>query len=269
MANYAIGDIQGCYKALQALLKKIKFNPQQDQLWLVGDLVNRGPQSLAVLYFLQQLDNSAHIVLGNHDLHLLSVAYGMKPYQAKDTFKDVLDAPDCEQLCDWLRQQKLLIHHPELDFTLVHAGIPPQWDLSQALSYASEVEYVLQHGDYKKFLKHSYGNKPLQWDESLSGWKRLRLICTYFTRMRLCTAAGKLDLKHKNSPPKTPQQYAAWFSWPQRKMRGHKILFGHWASLQGDTNNTPNVFALDTGCIWGDCLSALRLEDRRYFRIDC
>ncbi len=267
MATYAIGDIQGCYSALQRLLEKIGFNPQHDALWFTGDLVNRGPQSLETLRFIKQLGEREVTVLGNHDLHLLAVAHGLHSGKPQDTLQGILDAPDFTELCDWLRQQPLLYHDPTLNYTMVHAGIPAQWDLSTALSHAHEVESALRSPQYAEFLAHLYGAEPSCWDNNLSGWPRLRLITNYFTRMRFCTAAGQLDLKHKMTSIDSAE-YLPWFQLPNRQNRDLRIIFGHWAALRGKTS-AADVYALDTGCVWGDCLTAMRLEDQQRFSVAC
>ncbi len=268
MATYAIGDIQGCLEPLQCLLKEIEFNPPNDRLWLAGDLINRGPDTLATLRFLYELRDSITIVLGNHDLHFIAVYYGLRKRGKNDTLDELLRAPDCADLVYWLRQQKLLHHDPLLNFTMVHAGIPPQWDLSEALAHAREVENVLQGDKIENFLVGMYGNLPSRWDENLDGVDRLRLITNYFTRMRFCNAEGELELQTKESADAAPPGFAPWFSYLARKTCSEKIIFGHWAALEGRTN-VNNVFALDTGCVWGGALSALRLEDEAPFSCDC
>lgn len=266
MSNYVIGDIQGCFKELMALLETIDFNPKQDKLWFTGDLVNRGPESLAVLRFVKQLPHPI-VVLGNHDLHLLAVAQGQAPLRKDNTLDEILVAPDCEDLFDWLRHQPLL--YSALGFTLVHAGIPPQWTVNQAHNYAKEVETILQADNYRELFTHLYGDIPNQWDESLTGWPRLRLIINYFTRLRFCTAEGQLELQNKGKPNSPlPPGFMPWFKIPSRLHRGKKIIFGHWAALEGKTDE-PNIFALDTGCVWGKCLTAMRLEDKALFSVPC
>ncbi len=268
MSTYAIGDIQGCLEPLQCLLKKIAFDPAKDTLWLAGDLINRGPDTLATLRFLYRMRDSLRIVLGNHDLHFLAVAYGLRKKGKQDTLDELLQAPDCAELIAWLRRQKLLHHDPALGFTMVHAGIPPQWDLTQAQTYAREVEAALQGDTIVQYLGAMYGNQPNHWKNSLKGQERLRLITNYFTRMRFCNAKGDLELETKESASAAPVGYAPWFSFAERKTKHEKILFGHWAALEGQTN-TPNVYALDTGCVWGGALTAMRLDDLRIFSCDC
>lgn len=268
MATYAIGDIQGCLEPLQCLLKEIEFNPAQDKLWLAGDLINRGPDSLATLRFLYQLRDSITIVLGNHDLHFIAVHYGLRKRGKNDTLDELLRAPECAILVDWLRQQKLVHHDPLLKFTMVHAGIPPQWDLTEALARSREVERVLQADGLENFLAGMYGNFPSCWSSDLTGVDRLRLITNYFTRMRFCNAEGELELETKESADAAPEGFAPWFSFPERKMQSEKILFGHWAALEGRAE-ANNIYALDTGCVWGGALTALRLEDERRFSCNC
>jgi len=267
MSTYAIGDIQGCYTELLALLKLIQFDPNRDQLWFAGDLINRGPDSLAVLRFIKSLTPAPIVTLGNHDLYFLAVASGAIPHRKnKDTFDDILQADDCEELCAWLRNQKLF-HHDQ-GFTLVHAGIPPQWDLATSQRLAHEVEEVLQGDRAIEFFAHMHGNEPSLWDETLTGWKRLRLIINYLTRMRFCNEEGRLELYCKSTLGSQPQGYHPWFDIPSRLTQNDKILFGHWASLRGEVD-VRNVYALDTGCVWGGKLSAFRLEDERFFSVAC
>jgi len=267
MSTYAIGDIQGCYDDLQRLLELIEFNPKQDTLWFVGDLVNRGPKSLKVLRFIKSLGEHAIAVMGNHDLHLLAVAHGASKIKAKDTFNDILAAPDREELIQWLRQLPFLHYDSELEVILVHAGLPPQWNLAQARQYANEVETAVQ-GE-TQFFANMYGDKPKQWSEELRGWDRLRFISNCFTRLRYCDAEGNLDLQKKNSPTfDTNYKNIAqqpWFIWPNN--RNTQIIFGHWAALGYHANH--NVYALDSGCIWGGALTALRVEDKQVFSSPC
>lgn len=268
MATYAIGDIQGCLASLECLLKKIQFNPAVDKLWLAGDLINRGPDSLGTLRFLYSIRHALTIVLGNHDLHFIAVYFGLRKKGNSDTLQELINAPDAAELIHWLRQQKLLHVDAALGFSMVHAGIPPQWDLAEAQARAGEVEAMLRGDDCENFLKAMYGNEPDKWKNSLVGIDRLRLITNYFTRMRFCDSNGKLELKAKESMAAAPAGYAPWFSFAERKTAGQKLLFGHWAALEGKTN-TPNVYALDTGCVWGGRLTALRLEDESRFSCDC
>lgn len=268
MSTYAIGDIQGSYYPLLRLLEKIQFDPASDKLWLAGDLVNRGPNSLEVMRFLYSIRSSVISVLGNHDLHLLAIARGYRKLNTHDSIAQLLEADDCSLLLDWLRHCKILHHDPELKFTMVHAGIPPQWDLIRACAHARELEAVLHSNQYEEFLANMYGNEPAIWKHKLIGYDRLRIITNYFTRMRFCTAEGELELETKTAAVDAPVGFAPWYSHNNRKTRDDKIIFGHWAALEGRAN-TPNVYALDTGCAWGGALTAMRLEDEVFFHCDC
>jgi bis(5'-nucleosyl)-tetraphosphatase (symmetrical) len=265
MATYAIGDIQGCYNELQALLDKISFSPARDTLWLTGDLVNRGSESLTTLRFIKNLSPAPKIVLGNHDLHLLALAANIGKPKRGDTLNEILQAPDCDELCAWLRQQPLLHYDATLDLTMIHAGLAPQWDLSLAQQCAHEVEIALTSADYVTFLNQMYGNEPDRWDKKLSGWDRLRFSVNCLTRLRFCDSKNRLVLKEKGSPVATPQ-LCPWFSVPGRAHSELEIIFGHWASLNGNSNR-PYIHALDTGCVWGGELTAMRLEDRQRFSV--
>lgn len=268
MAVYAIGDIQGCYDELQGLLALIRFDPDKDQVWFTGDLVNRGPASLQVLRAVRALGDSAVTVLGNHDLHLLAVAEGTAPFQGSDTLDDILSAPDRDELLHWLRQRPLLHHDATLNYTLVHAGLAPQWDLATAQACAREVEAALQGGSYRDFFQHMYGNQPDVWRDELAGWERLRFSINSFTRLRYCDADGHYQFKAKGEPGTQPAGFMPWFEVPGRRSRDLRIVFGHWSSLglyQGS-----GVIALDTGCLWGDQLTAMRLDgDHGIFSVDC
>ena len=265
MATYAIGDIQGCYAEFQQLLEQIRFDPAQDRLWLVGDLVNRGPDSLQVLRFVKSLGDKAITVLGNHDLHLLAVAEGTAELHRSDTLDEILAAPDRDELLFWLRQQRLL--YAEGDYVLVHAGLLPQWSVKQAANLAHEVENALRGDDYATFLSRMYGNNPHNWDNDLDGYKRLRVIVNAFTRMRICTPQGELEFKFKGEIERIPAGYLPWFEVPERKSRKVTVIFGHWSAL--GLKVTPNVIALDTGCLWGGPMTAIRLEDRQLFQVSC
>lgn len=266
MATYAVGDIQGCLTPLRELLERVEFAPGRDCLWVAGDLVNRGPESLQTLRFIHSLGDSAKVVLGNHDLHLLGVVHGTRDLNRKDTLDAILTADDRDELLDWLRCQPLLRHHEEFGYVMTHAGIPPIWNLEQAKARAAEVEAVLQGSDYEAFFTHMYGNEPDVWRENLAGWDRLRVIVNYFTRMRFCDAAGRLDMKAKEGVDSGPAGFAPWFSYPARCQE--KILFGHWAAIEGRTD-TPNAIALDTGCVWGNSLTMVRLDDGMKFQTSC
>ncbi|WP_061290196.1 symmetrical bis(5'-nucleosyl)-tetraphosphatase [Azotobacter vinelandii] len=269
MAVYATGDLQGCLEPLKCLLDRVAFEPGRDRLWLTGDLVNRGPQSLETLRFIHGMRDSVTTVLGNHDLHLLAVAHDIERLKKSDTLREILEAPDRDLLLDWLRWQKLLHHDGERGIVLVHAGIPPQWSLKKALRLAAEVEEALRDDSrLPQFLDGMYGNDPLRWNGRLRGTARLRAITNYFTRMRFCTADGTLDLKSKEGLGSAPSGFTPWFSHPRRKTRGQKILFGHWAALEGHCDE-PGVIALDTGCVWGGALTLLNLDTGEYHRCAC
>ncbi|MDE2088418.1 MAG: symmetrical bis(5'-nucleosyl)-tetraphosphatase [Gammaproteobacteria bacterium] len=267
MAVYAIGDIQGCFDELQALLARIEFDPGRDRLWLVGDLVNRGPHSLRVLRFVKDLGERAVTVLGNHDLHLLATAYGCRPRRPKDTFNDVLEANDREELLDWLRRRPLLHHDAESGYTLIHAGLPPQWDLAQAQACAREVESSLRGPDCRALLENMYGDGPERWSDALTGWERLRFSINCFARLRYCDNQGRLNLEETGPPGSQPAPYRPWFAVPGRASADLNIVFGHWATLGPRVEK--GVFPLDTGCVWGGALTALRLDDRRWFSLPC
>lgn len=268
MATYAIGDVQGCFDALETLLNHIDFNPEKDILWFTGDLVNRGPKSLETLRFVKQLGRNQHIVLGNHDLHLLALAHGVKKTQSDDTLSALLQAPDREELLNWLKQQPLLYHDNYLGYTMVHAGLAASWDLATAQALAAEVSQVIQGEQAADFFQHMYGNYPDQWQDDLQGMGRLRCITNYFTRTRFCYPDGKLELEHAEPSTSDHPQLIPWFDVPNRVNTNLKIIFGHWAALSGITH-TPNTYALDTGCVWGYCLTAMRLEDEKRFSIPC
>ncbi len=265
MAIYAVGDVQGCYVELQQLLERIRFDPARDKLWLVGDLVNRGPGSLEVLRLIRSLGDSAITVLGNHDLHLLAVSEGVAELHRTDTLDAVLSAPDRDELLDWLRRQRLL--HAEGGCVLVHAGLLPQWSVSKAASLAGEVENALRGADYATFLARMYGNAPHAWSDDLHGYKRLRVIVNAFTRLRICTSQGEMEFRFKGEVEHIPAGYMPWFEVPERKSRDATVIFGHWSAL--GLKVTPNVIALDTGCLWGGPMSAMRLEDRQLFQVAC
>lgn len=268
MSTYAIGDLQGCLEPLQRLLDRINFDPADDKLWLVGDLINRGPDSLQTLRLVYELRENAVVVLGNHDLHFLAVAYGHRDEGRHDTFETLLDADDLAHMAAWLRQCPLLHRDPQLGFTMTHAGIPPIWNLAQAEARAREVEAVLQGEQFELYLAHMYGNEPSRWSDQLVGPERWRLITNYFTRMRFCTAEGELELHAKTSAKQAPAGFLPWFAHPEHRCRNDKIIFGHWAALRGQAT-ARNVYALDTGCVWGGSLTALRLEDERLFHCRC
>lgn len=268
MTSYVIGDIQGCYDALQRLLAKIRFSPDKDVLWFVGDLVNRGPDSLKVIQFVQSLKENAITVLGNHDLHMLAVLTDLEKPRPKDTLDEIFNSSHKSQIIDWIRQQALMHVDNDNKYVLTHAGCYPGWTVDEAQSYAKEVEKTLQSDNYIEFLTNMYGNQPAKWDNSLSDWDRLRFITNCFTRMRCVNAELELDLKFKGSPSKTPNGLVPWFELGVELRSPYKILFGHWSTLGYVHNN--NVFALDTGCLWGGQLTALALEQEPFVvSVDC
>jgi bis(5'-nucleosyl)-tetraphosphatase (symmetrical) len=259
MAVYAIGDVQGCYDELRQLLATVHFDRSNDRLWFVGDLVNRGPKSLETLRFVRDLGPAAVTVLGNHDLHLLAAAHGIHPGSVDgDTLEPILAAPDRDELIDWLRHLPLLHHDGNLGYLMVHAGLPPQWDLALAQRCATEVETVLRSDRLDTFLSRMYGNKPKQWAADLAGWDRLRFIVNCFTRMRFCDRDGRLDLKSSGPPGSQPEGYYPWYEIPGRASAGMNIIFGHWSTLRA--TGVPGVYPTDSGCLWGGQLTALRID---------
>lgn len=268
MAIYAVGDVQGCFDELQTLLEELAFG-SDDTLWFTGDLVNRGPKSLEALRFVKGLGARAITVLGNHDLHLLAVAQGCEQYRRRDSFADVLHAPDRDELLEWLRVRPLLHHDDALGFTMLHAGLPPQWDLQQAHACARELEAMLRGPHYAEFLRVMYGNEPQQWSDALSGWDRLRFITNCLTRLRYCDAHGRCALREKGAPGTQPKGYMPWFEVPGRRSANLQIIFGHWSTL--GAYPVTNVFPLDGGCVWGGGLLAMRLDGvrRERMRLEC
>lgn len=267
MSIYAIGDIQGCFDDLQRLLDFIKFDPQNDQLWFVGDLVNRGPKSLETLRFVKSLGQSAVTVLGNHDLHLLATSYKQRKPRKKDSLEQVLKAKDCDELLDWLRHQPLF--HHDKDFCLLHAGLPPQWDFFKTKKMARKAEKVLQGIDYLEFFKVMYGDKPDIWEaDDLKGMNKIRFIINCFTRMRYCDVNGRLDFSNNGAVGTQPAHLMPWFTVPGRKSSPMNIVFGHWSTLGYYQGN--NCYAIDTGCLWGGQLTALKLGKKvKRLSIDC
>ncbi|MGE5524382.1 MAG: symmetrical bis(5'-nucleosyl)-tetraphosphatase [Rhodospirillaceae bacterium] len=265
MSTYAIGDVQGCYEPLCRLLERIAYDPARDELWFVGDLVNRGPESLRTLRFIRALGDRAVVVLGNHDLHLLAVAAGVKTPHREDALDDILQAPDREELLAWLRHRRMM--HAARGYAMVHAGLLPQWDIPRAMALAAEVEAVLQGSAHQQLFEHMYGNTPAVWRDDLHGYARLRVIINAMTRLRLCTQEGEMEFGHKAGPETGPAGYMPWFDVPGRASAGTPILCGHWAAL--GLMLRADVLAIDTGCVWGRALSALRLEDRQLFQCDC
>ncbi len=268
MGVYAIGDVQGCADALYALLDRIGFVAESDELWFTGDLVNRGPASVEVLRFVMGLRDRARVVLGNHDLHLLALAAGKGKSHPQDTLGDVLGAPDRAQLLTWLRSRPLLYHDANLGFTLVHAGLLPSWNLGQAQELAREAEVAIQHSEASEFFDHMYGNHPGRWEETLRGWERLRVVINAFTRLRFCDGTGRMDLRHKGAPGTQPAGLVPWFEAADRANRDLRIIFGHWSTL--GLWHGQGVIGLDSGCLWGGKLSAVRLDGKiAFYSVPC
>ncbi|WP_373603157.1 bis(5'-nucleosyl)-tetraphosphatase (symmetrical) ApaH [Aggregatibacter sp. HMT-949] len=264
MATYLVGDLQGCFDELQLLLERVRFNPAQDKLYLVGDLVARGDKSLDCLRLVKSLGDAAQTVLGNHDLHLISTALGIKKIKPRDRVDAIFSASDFEELIDWLRHQPLLVHNEKLGFLMAHAGISPDWDLETAKACAKEVEKVLQNGDFYALISQMYDNFPDRWSPDLQGMDRLRYIINVFTRMRFCYQDHRLDFACKVSPKEAPPELTPWFELNNPLYRQIPIVFGHWASLV-DEKMPPNIYALDTGCVWNNRLTMLRWEDKQIF----
>lgn len=265
--TYVIGDIHGCYDELVSLLDLIQWNESSDELWFVGDLVNRGAASLAVLNFVKNLKGKNVVVLGNHDLHLLSLAYGEKQSKISDKLDEILRAPNRDELLNWIRHQSFLHHDEKLNSVMVHAGIYPFWDLNKAKQYAKELELFFQSDQFEPFLKNMYGNHPDRWDDSLMGFDRYRFMVNVFARMRYCFNDGRLELKTMCPAGEQPRDLIPWFQLKNRKAINQKIIFGHWASLSGTTND-QNIIAVDTGCAWGGRLTAIRLNDMKHFSVN-
>ena len=264
MATYAIGDVQGCLISLQQLLDRLRFDPASDRVWFVGDLVNRGPDSLGVLRLLKNLGPSARIVLGNHDLFLLAVAEGSAELRPKDTIHDVLTAPDRDELLAWLRHQPL--HHREGSYFMVHAGVLPQWTITDAVNFAKDVEAVLSSDNYRLFLQRLFHSPIPQWTPSLTGMDRLASITRVLTRIRACSTTGEMS-DFSGTPDKTPAGFFPWFHIPNRRSVDTTIITGHWAAL--GLRIEDDHLAIDSGCVWGRQLTVVRLEDRKVFQVEC
>lgn len=265
MATYAIGDIQGCFASLSRLLEHCAFDPAQDKLWLVGDLVNRGPRSLETLRFVRNLGSAAITVLGNHDLTLLMAAEGFGKRGKGDTFDELLAAPDRDELLLWLRHQPLC--HVEGGYCLVHAGLLPQWTVCRARELAAEVESALTGSDWREFMANMWGSEPASWQDELEAWPRLRVIVNAMTRMRFCSPEGVMDFRIKGEVAKAPEGFIPWFEVPWRRSAESVLITGHWSAL--GLKIMPNLLAIDSGCLWGGALTAIRLEDRAIFQVDC
>jgi bis(5'-nucleosyl)-tetraphosphatase (symmetrical) len=263
MSTFAIGDVQGCFEELEALLGEVGFSPARDRLWFVGDLVNRGTSSLEVVRFVRGLGDGAIVVQGNHDLHLLTHAAGHAKRREDDTFDDLLAAPDRDELLEWLRFRPML--HVEGEYVMVHAGLLPSWSVAQAQDLAAEVQSELRARRYQLFLAELYGSRPSAWDEGLRGMDRLRVIVNAMTRMRFCSTDGVMELRAKGE--QAPPGFMPWFEVPGRKSRDAAVICGHWSAL--GLKLKRNLLALDTACVWGGALTAVRLEDRRLFQVRC
>jgi len=268
MATYAIGDIQGCNAELTRLLDHLGFSATRDRLWLVGDLVNRGPDSLEVLRFVKGLGERAITVLGNHDLHLVMQSAGYGKVSGEDTLAPVLSAPDRDELLAWLRARPLF--HVEDEYAMVHAGLLPQWDVVQARDLSDETSAALTAPGYRDFLAHMWGSEPTAWRADLQGWDRLRVVVNAMTRMRFCTPEGVMEFRApgaKGPPDRGPDGCLPWYEVPGRRSADHMLICGHWSAL--GFRREKNLLALDSGCLWGGCLTAVRLEDRRVFQLPC
>ena len=268
MATYAIGDLQGCLDPLEALLERVRFDPADDRIWFVGDIVNRGPQSLEALRFVRDLGDRAVTVLGNHDIHLLGCRFGTRTARGRDTLEPILDADDGDELIDWLRRQPLLHHDPTLDWTLVHAGIHPHWTLEQAQAAARETEAAMRGDQPEAFFSGIFGNESDHPDDNPTRTDRQRFAINVFTRMRYCHADGRLDFAEKRPPADAAADLTPWFALPNRPMTDRRIVFGHWSTL-GPAMSRHNTWGIDQGCLWGHQLTALRLEDEALFAVDC
>ncbi|WP_371376236.1 symmetrical bis(5'-nucleosyl)-tetraphosphatase [Thalassotalea aquiviva] len=264
MAIYLIGDIQGCHQELRLLLENIEFNPDVDQIWFTGDLVARGPDSLATLRFIKSLGNAAQVVLGNHDLHLLAVHAGIKTAKPSDKLEQLLTAPDVEELIYWLSKQPLLIQLPGENSFMTHAGISPQWNITEAIEQADMVQQKLNSDNQRYWLQTMYGNTPSNWADAQSEEDRFRYSVNALTRMRYCTLDGELELYQKDNPARVKDvNLVPWYH-NNPNLVHNQWIFGHWASLEGKTENSQ-VYALDTGCVWGGCLTMLRWHDKQIF----
>lgn len=257
--------MQGCFSPLEQLLEKIAFVPGSDRLWFVGDLVNRGPDSARCLRFVKGLGDAAVTVLGNHDLHLLCIANGVDRVRKRDTLGEILEAPDREELVDWLRARPLM--HVEAGYAMVHAGLLPGWSVVRALELAGEVERSLRGPDYRQLLARMYGDEPDRWNDSLEGIDRLRVVINAMTRLRVCNKDGAMVLKFKGEPAEATADWTAWFDVPGRESADHTMVCGHWSAL--GLRIRPDLLALDSGCVWGRSLTAVRLSDRTVFEVAC
>lgn len=261
---FAVGDIQGCLDPLQRLLDKVKFDEAEDQLWCVGDLVNRGPDSLGTLEFLYSIRHSLKVVLGNHDLHLLAVAYGEKSVKNDSDLLAIAASPNSDTLLEWLRQQPLLYWEKDLKLAMCHAGIPPMWDLKTAQALSDEVQAILKSDRHVAFYREMYGNEPDTWHDDLQGMERIRVIVNYFTRMRFLGPNGQMDFDNKSGADAGRRELQPWYQYPH-KLKKNRLLFGHWAALGGLFNHS-SVIGLDTGCVWGGPLTLMDVQNRRLYQ---
>ncbi len=266
MSTYAVGDIQGCYEEFARLLDRIDFQTGRDRLWLLGDLINRGPDNLSVVRRVREMGSSAVTVLGNHDLHFLAVHRGGHSPNRSDTFDDLLTSPRVDDISDWYRQQPFIVRDKVLGYAMVHAGIPHLWKMRKALELAAEVEEVIRGSTCEQYFRELYGNEPDRWKESWDGMERWRVVTNYFTRMRLIDADGTLDFSHKGALEDAPEGFSPWFSLRAEEPLKQTLLFGHWAALEGHTDD-DRIIGLDTGCVWGRSLTCMRLEDGRLFSV--
>lgn len=265
MATYAIGDVQGCNDALQRLVQHIRFDPAVDRLWFVGDLVNRGPDSLSVLRHIKNLGDRAVVVLGNHDLFLLAVAEGIATARPEDTLQAILSAPDRDELIAWLRRQPLFYRDDH--FVLVHAGLLPQWSIDEAEKLAHEVHAGLRSRSYRDILRALYPSKHLQWSPALTGPTRLATIIKVLTRLRACSSDSRMESSFSGPPDRIPVGYFPWFKFSDRRHGDATIVCGHWAAL--GLHCEEHLLVIDSGCVWGRELTAVRLEDRTVFQVNC
>lgn len=267
MTDFAVGDIQGCYDPLRRALDQAGFEAGKDCLWVVGDIINRGPDSLQSLRFIRELGDTARVVLGNHELHMLAVVFGGGRPKRKDTLEQILEAPDAVELIDWLREQRLADYDRGRDLFMAHAGLPHIWSVEQGLAYAREVENAIRGSDVKTYFENMYGNQPERWSDSLRGMERWRAITNYLTRMRFIAEDGTLELDTKEGSSTGPAGFKPWFSFPRRQDRT-RILFGHWAALEGKTND-ERFIGLDTGCVWGGAMTVMNLDTGNRTRSEC
>ena len=272
MSNYAIGDIQGCFTKFTQLLEKINFNPNKDKLWLVGDIINRGPESTQMLEWAYNNQDNINIVLGNHELHTIAVYFGIRQQGKLDTIDELLQHKQCNKWITWLRQQPLIFYDKDINFAMIHAGIPPQFTLKQAINYASKLQQQLSAPEPQciHFMQNLFGDQPLSWSNNLNNQQQARYLTNAFTRMRLCSNKGSLELAHKGPGlclNNNNNIYQAWFLWENRQTKTTPIIFGHWAALENILHPPHNVFALDTGCSWGNKLTAMKLENQQIFQV--